>query len=96
VSLKISKKKSARAIWSLLFPKFENNFRVSKNSEKILNVGNDVLYRHTKSRSEIPYILGLTKMIKSKIMEVCNFACCTTLDVRFCYFVHPKIWVVSS
>jgi hypothetical protein len=30
----------------------------------ILDVDNDVVYQHTKSQYEIPYILGLTKKDK--------------------------------
>jgi hypothetical protein len=46
-------------------------FTVSKKSEKILDVANDVCYEHAKSQCEILCILGYRKMTKSG--KFCSF-----------------------
>jgi hypothetical protein len=55
------------------------------------------MYQHTKSQPKIRYIIVLTEMVKYDIIwrfEIMHFF--TTLDVRFCYFVQPKIQDISS
>ena len=56
----------ARPIWSSLFKYFSNrHFKVSKNSEKILDVDIYVLHSPANFQSEIVFTLTYTKMTNS-------------------------------
>jgi hypothetical protein len=62
------------SLWSLsymgpIFSNYENNIsKFYKILKKILDVDNDVLCQKMKSQLEIPYIMGLTKVLQPDII----------------------------
>jgi hypothetical protein len=52
-----------------IFSKYENNIsKFYKIIKKILDVDNDVLCQKMKSQLEMPYIMGLTKVLQPDII----------------------------
>jgi hypothetical protein len=66
----------AELLVAFYFQKFENHtLKFEKKCEKILNVGNDEIYKRAKSQCKILCVIDYTKMTKSN--RFYSFQMCT-------------------
>jgi hypothetical protein len=75
--------------WISVFLKiWKCDFKISQTQNKILDMDNGVLYKHT---TEIPYIVGLRENEKIWHIWEVRIAQIATLNIRFCYFYMAQI-----